>query len=436
MDFLFNGSAPPSTTTYGNSVQNLPTWLSDYTQGLIAKANAVGAEPYQHYNDQRYASISPDSQGSFDLVRQNVGAYAPALDRAITTSAGAPGQANPWFNTAARNLNQAGQITQQAVSPGQGALATAMPWLGAASGTFTGQNVSNYINPYVDNVTNRAADLATRNFNENIMPGLRNEFVSSGQFGSDRNMDFAGRAARDVTQNIQDNANATYANAYTAGQGAFGQDMSRMAQLGSTAGGFGGQDQNARLQAGQQLGQIGAQFGTTGNQQAQLGLDAAKNMGALAQSGQQMAVTDAAQLNAIGQQQQDQAQKNLDFGYQNWQNEVNYPRSTLDWMSSVIRGMPYSQSQSASQTGPSNTYQPSPLSQLTSLATGITGLNKLTQYNANGGMAYARGGRVSARPRGAFAHLGSPTLTTTAPPRNMLSNLVSGRSPRRALGAL
>jgi len=425
-DFLFNGSAPPSTTSYGSSVTNIPTWLSDYTQGLVAKANEVGVEPYQQYGEQRYASFSPDTLGSFDMVRQNVGAYAPAIDSAITSTAATPGNANPWFNAAGGNLNSATDLTRGAVQPGMGALSAAAPWAGAASNTFTGRNVQDYMNPFVDNVTNRAASLAMRNFNENVMPSLRNEFVSSGQFGSDRNMDFAGRAGRDVTQNIQDNANATLANAYTAGQGAFNNDMSRFAGLASTMGGFGGQQQNALLQAGQQLGQIGAQYGSTGTQQGQLGLDAAKQQGALAQAAQQMGITDSAQLNAIGQQQQDQAQKNLDYGYQNWQNEVNYPRSTLDWMSQIIRGLPASSTTSGSNTGPGNNFQPSPLSQLGSLATGLTGLNKLTQEQ--GGMAVRARGGVVYKARGGLA--------SVKPPANKLGQLVGGRSNRRALGVL
>jgi hypothetical protein len=42
-DFLFQGKAPPSVNTYGTTTANIPQWLSDYTQGLLAKGNAVAA---------------------------------------------------------------------------------------------------------------------------------------------------------------------------------------------------------------------------------------------------------------------------------------------------------------------------------------------------------------------------------------------------------
>ena len=46
-DYLFGVNAPPSVTTYGTSTTTTPAWYNDYTQGLIGKANAIAAEPYQ-----------------------------------------------------------------------------------------------------------------------------------------------------------------------------------------------------------------------------------------------------------------------------------------------------------------------------------------------------------------------------------------------------
>lgn len=401
-DFLFNGQAPPSTTTYGNTVQNVPTWLSDYTQGLISRANAVGSEPYQAYQGPRVAPISADTGHAYNMIHNNVGAYAPAIDNAISRTSEVPGAAQGWFDKANSGLQMAGGLTGAAVAPGQGGLSSAMPWAGAASGSFTGDTANQYMNPYIGGVIDRSAQLATRNFNEQFMPQLNSQFISAGQPGSGRHQELAMRGARDVTQNIQDTANSQLASAYQSGQGAYQSDAARYANLAGTMGGLGSAQQNAMLQAGQQLGQIGAQYGTTGNQLGQLGLDAARNQGALAQTGQQMGVTDAAQLNAIGQQQQDLTQRSLDTSYNDFQNEVNYPRGTLDWMSNIIRGLPSSQSTSTSSTGPANVYQPSGLSQLTSLATGLTGLQKLNQNATQS----ARGGFIS-RARGGLAHIPS-----------------------------
>ena len=61
-DFLFQGRPPQSVTTYGQTVENIPKWMSDYTQGLIARANAAAAEPYIPYGGPRIAGFSPEEQ--------------------------------------------------------------------------------------------------------------------------------------------------------------------------------------------------------------------------------------------------------------------------------------------------------------------------------------------------------------------------------------
>ena len=52
-DFLFEGKPPPAVTSYGQSVEGMPKWLSDFTQGIAARANAIAAEPYQPYGGPR-----------------------------------------------------------------------------------------------------------------------------------------------------------------------------------------------------------------------------------------------------------------------------------------------------------------------------------------------------------------------------------------------
>ena len=80
LDFLFEGRPPQSVTTYGQTVENIPKWMSDYTQGLIARANAAAAEPYIPYGGPRIAGFSPEQQAAFGLTEENVGAYQPYLE--------------------------------------------------------------------------------------------------------------------------------------------------------------------------------------------------------------------------------------------------------------------------------------------------------------------------------------------------------------------
>lgn len=326
-DFLFEGKAPPSTTTYGKTTTDIPQFMSDYTQGLIAKANAVAAEPYQQYGGPRVAGFTPDTQNAFSMTRQAADSYMGPLQQALG-------------------------LTEQATAPGASGLAQAQPYLNQAGQNFGAQQAQQYMDPYVGNVIDRASQVANRNYNENILPGLTNKFTASGQYGSSAMAREANRAARDLTEGLQSNAASELSGAYQQAGNLFNADQSRQLAVGQTTGQLAGQQQGAMLQAGQQ-------------------------MGALGQAQQQLGLSGAAALDTIGQEQQTQNQKNLDVGYQDFLNQTNYPKQNIDWMNSVIRGLPMSSTQNTTSTGPSNVYQPSPLAQLGSFGTGVAGLNEL-----------------------------------------------------------
>ena len=474
LDFLFEGRPPKSVTTYGTTVQNVPTWLSDYTQGIIARGNAIAAEPYQPYGGPRIASFTPAQQSAFQLAQGNVGRYQPVLNAAIGQTASNPGQAN--LNTATQYAGQGADMTRgalnysglDAASPmigqanqqvqgalgmsasgaaapyldqsaqrvqgalGMSSLNAASPFLVQGAQQFTGSNVDQYMNPYVDQVINRAGQLAGRQFNEQLMPGLEDVFTRNGQFGSTAHQQQAQRGARDLTEGLQSQAQSALAQAYGQAGQLFGADQSRIGQIGQTIGSLSTADQNAQLQGGQQLGALGQLFGnfSTADQNAQLQgasqygslasllgnlgnaqqtaqLQGGQQMGALGQIlgqlgatqsdmslrsagqmadmarlGQQMGGADAASLEAVGTTQQNQNQRNLDLAYQDFQQQRDYPRQQLDWLSNIIRGIPNSAiptSTTSSQTGPSQVYQPSPLAQVGSLLTGIRGISALGQ---------------------------------------------------------
>lgn len=340
LDFLFEGSPPPSTTTYGTTVENMPQWLSDYTQALIARANAVAGEGYQAYQGPRVAGFTDDQTNAFDVIRNNIG-----------------------------NWNDEFDASQQATS---GALTQAMPYFSQAAGA-TPDQMDKYMDPYIGNVIDRAKLEANRNWSENIMPGIENRFITSGQSGSSGHQDLLQRAGRDVTEGLQSQADAALSDAYRTAGTQYQADASRLAGI------------------GQNVGQLGLQTGS--------------QLSGLAQLQQSLAGRDAASLQAVGDTQQQQNQRNLDLAYQDFLEQRNYPRETTDWMSSIIRGIPYDRSSTTSQTGPANVYQPSPISQLISLY----GLYKDVTDKARGGVVRkARGGMVGPMSRGDVIHIPGP----------------------------
>lgn len=333
LDFLWQGSPPPSTTTYGTATTGIPQFLSDYTQGLLGKSNAVAGEAFQAYGQPRIAQFSPDQFQAFEMTRENAGQYTPAVGQAVN-------------------------VSQETL--GNNPLATAAPYINAAGGTFTGANVAPYLNPYIENVVNRVGELGARNLREQLMPAIGDQFIKAGQFGSSTMQQSVGRALRDTQESVLAEQNKALAQGYnTAGQ-LFGTDMSRLAGLGQTAGNLTSQGTRDALAAAQQ-------------------------MGALSNLGQTMSLRDAAALEAVGQTQQQQGQRNLDLAYQDFLEQREYPKTQLSFMSNMLRGIPYGTSTATSQTGPASTYQPSPLSQLAGSA---------ALMSAFGGMKFAEGGEV------------------------------------------
>lgn len=316
LSFLFDGKPPPSVTTYGSSTTNVPQWLSDYTQGLLGQANAVAAQPYQPYEGPRLAGLTPEQQQAFQLTQSNVGKGAAGIGSAMGTTQGILGTLDP--NQIKANFASASKSFPQAAS--------------------------SYVNPYIDNVTKRAQELANRNFNENLLPELESKFTRSGQYGSQLMQDQAYKAARGVSEDLQSAADASLANAWNTAGTQFASDASRQGQLatsGITAG----------LQGSGVLGQLSDQL-------------------------QKSNLTDAASLEAVGTTKQQQNQANLDLAQSDFQAQRDYPKEQVDWLSNIIHGIPNQGSTTTkTETGPATgKLQPSTIDQVGSLLALLKGL--------------------------------------------------------------
>lgn len=321
-DFLFEGRPPPSTTTYGQTVENMPKWLSDYTQGLISRANTIAAEPYQPYGGPRIAGFSPEQEQAFSGVQGMQGEFRPALEA------------------------------------GQGALGQAGQLIGQGTASFPGA-VQDYMDPYIENVLNRQQTLSQRNLEENFLPSLQDAFTRAGHFGSDRMMELGVRGTRDIAEGLQ------------------GQQLGALSQAYGQAGQLFGADRARELEGAGRQGQLAGQYG------------------ALGQAGQSMGLRDLAALESVGGQRRGLDQASLDLGYGDFQRQRDYPRETLDWMSSVVRGLPYNRAVDTTRVGPADVYQPSGAQQLGALASAGAGVYDIFK-KARGGVvnAYKRGGAV------------------------------------------
>lgn len=208
----------------------------------------------------------------------------------------------------------------------QGPLQQAQGAAGSVAGGFNPEQFNQYMSPYIGGVVNEIGRLGQQNLTENLLPTLNNEFVGSGGYGSDRNRTMDERLVRDVGANISGQQGMAL-------QGAFSNAMQNY--------GAGQQNVNA----------------------------AANNLGGLSQMQQALTTGQAGALSASGATNRGFGQANTDLAYQDWQNQLNFPRQNVAFLSSVLRGSAVPTSQDTTQTAPfSGSMSPSPLATFAGMA--------------------------------------------------------------------
>ena len=313
LSFLFNGTPPKSVTTYGTSTASVPQWVSDLQQGIAQKAVGIAGTPYQPYGGPRIAGFNADQQSSFDMTRDSVGDQAGNFN-AATAAAGAAGA----------NANASG---------------ASQPWLDKA-GAASYENVQNYMNPFMNNVTDRIADLGARNLNEKLMPAINSDFIRAGQYGSKGQMAEVGKALRDTQGEVTAAQGDALFKGYQSSLDAAGADANRYGQIGQTAAANSNMDTEAKLAA-------------------------AGKQGVLAQLAQDSASKDADALRNVGNIQQGQTQSNLDMANRDFVEQRDYQENQLNWLNSILKGFEVPKSTSTTDTRPlaADQYGASPLEQ-------------------------------------------------------------------------
>lgn len=332
---LFEGTPPPAITTSTVSQQGLPAWYQEYIRGVTAKGlneadwrtQVMRQSPYP---EERIAGFNPDQVKGFDAVRQNQAAWQPNYQGAQTAAGNIASAAQPWLDQG-----------QQSVGALQQAASQMWP-----------QNYQSYMNPYQSQVVDEIARLGNRNFQENMLPQIDSTFVGAGQFGSSRNAEILGRAMRDTQRDITGQQSQALQQGWNTSANIFNQDMSR------------------NMQGLQQAGNLASNLGTlaSGAQDTQAG-----RLAGLSTQGQQQYATDAAQLGAIGDQQQAMQQRFMDQRYNDYVEQRDAGMNNLAWANSLARGAQLPTSSEQTYTGPGSYYSASPLSSLAAAGTTFKG---------------------------------------------------------------
>jgi len=294
----FGKSSPPPPPSSQSVEQKIPEEISPYIKDILAKGQAIQeqrtAEGYRPYQGPQLAEFTPEQQQSF------------------TGISGLVGTGQQYFDPAARLTAAA------AMQP-------------------TGQEVSQYMSPYMQQVVDiqqreaqRQADVAGQQ--------LSAQAVGAGGFGGSRQAILEAEAARNLQTQLGDIQAKGLAAAY--------------------------EDAQARL-AAQRQRQLasGAQFAQ------------------MAPSALSTALQEQTALQQVGGLKQTQSQAALDIAKGQFEAEKTFPEQTLQQYSSLIRG--YAMDPNITKT--TTTPAPSTIQQLAGLGSLGTGLYAASKMFKKGG---------------------------------------------------
>jgi hypothetical protein len=312
---------PSQSTTY---TSNLPEYARPYFERMMGRAEAESNQPYVSYGGQRLAGFAPDTEQAFDITRNVAARGTPELDIA----GGVLGA------SAMRGLGASGY---QAAPIQQTA--------------FGQPQAEQYMSPYMNEVLARQKAAAVRDYDEG-RPARDTAAIRAGAFGGYRSAIQEGVAQRGLGERLSDIEATGRQRAYESAQGQFERD--RAASMQAQA-----QTEQQRLAA--------AQYGLSG---AGLGVQAGQALGQIGATRQGLTLQQAQALQQQGGVQQEQSQRELDLAYQDFLNQREYGKQQINFLSSIMRGIPVQPTQVTSRYD-----NPNPMAQFGGL--GIAGLGLL-----------------------------------------------------------
>ena len=299
------GRSRPQPTEQTVVQSNLPKYFEPYAVDMIKRAESESKREYTPYEGQRLADESTDLLTSRDRVRNIADSGIAGLDTA-----------------------------QSGVKAGMG---RALQGLGFQAGQFDSAAAQQYMSPYMQNVVDVQKAQALLDFDRG-QAGRDAQAVQAGAFGGSRQAIAQGLASEDLQRRLGEIQATGQQRAFEQAQQQFERDRAAREsaeRLGITAG------ESLTSQAGQ-LAQLGD----------------------LARKGDVQA---AELLEKIGKDQQARDQARLDLAYEDFVRQRDFPRESLTFLSSILRGVPV---QPSTETVKFQQYNPIQ----EALGTGIAGL--------------------------------------------------------------
>jgi len=299
------GRSRPQPTEQTVVQSNLPKYFEPYAVDMIKRAESESKREYTPYQGQRLADESADLLSSRKNVRDIAGRGIAGLPTAMT-----------------------------GVKAGMGRAAQG---LGFQAGQFDSDAAQQYMSPYMQNVVDVQKAQALLDF-DRAQAGRDAQAVQAGAFGGSRQAVAQALAGEDLQRRLGEIQATGQQKAFENAQQQFERDR-------------------AARESAERLGITAGESLTS--QSAQLA-----QLGDLARKGDVQA---AELLEKIGKDQQAREQAALDLAYEDFVRQRDFPRESLTFLSSILRGVPV---QPSTETIKFQQYNPIQ----EALGTGIAGL--------------------------------------------------------------
>ena len=371
--------------TQAGQSDSLAEWSGEYVTDMLGKTKALADKPYQAYG----GPLTAGSSGLQDKAFAGYGALDPNQQTGIGTYSGSTAPGSFGFGSAAG----------QGYSPGFTAGSADMSGMGMNRfqnnynpQAFNAQAAQQYMNPYLQAALNPQLDTARREMEKSRLADA-SRLTQAGAFGGSRQALMDAETGRNFGQNIADITGRGYAQAFDKAASQFNTEQQRqMADRDARMGQFNteenmrqriaevGIDQFNKEQAGLRTDETArrGQFNTEADRQAafderrrgQFNTEADRDMQfdeygrnqfnteernkiAAGESDRRYGLDALSAMSGAGAAERDIAQQGITADYLQYQQEQQYPYEQLQFMQSMLQGLPVSARQAA-YTAPSS----------------------------------------------------------------------------------
>ena len=345
------GSSRPMQSTSTVTQSNLPEYARPYFERLLSRTESQSLEDYIPYESARLSGPAADTLASEQLTRDISAAPAPGIDTAYQTFLNQAQGSNPF---------RAGIAEYYDPSMTMGRYQD--PYTAGIAQMYDPRSqYQSYMNPYMEGVLDVQQRRAQDRFDEG-QAGRDSQAVSAGAFGGSRRAVVDRLARQDLDQNLQDLEAQNLAAGFQDAMGRAEQQQSFRTNLSQQM--FSQAQQRA---AEQQARRIAAQ-----EQEAAMAQQSAQLAAGLDPALQEYGLGRARAMAGVGESVRMREQQSLERAYEDFINQRDYPRQNLQFLSSILRGVPITASSEVSQY----TAPPSPAATLLGLGLGGLGLTR------------------------------------------------------------